>query len=201
MQSDFSTWWSGLDAIAKFFWAISIPSTLILVLQIVLSFMGHDSDGDVDVDVDTDFDADGGGFSIFTVKNVLGFLTIFGWTGIVGHNSELGLWVTLGISFVAGTAMMLIMAGVFYSLTKLSHSGTMDVDQALFENGEVYLPVPRKRGGTGKVHIVVQGTLREMDAVTDDDEDLPQGTAATVTEIINGATLVVTNSNTITQTI
>ena len=41
--------------------------------------------------------------------------------------------------------------------------------------GEVYLPVPPERSGTGKVSITLQDRLVEADAITDETEKLPTG--------------------------
>ena len=49
-------WWNSLELATQIFYCIAIPSTLILLVQTVLTFMGIgdgvDADADVDVDVD-----------------------------------------------------------------------------------------------------------------------------------------------------
>ena len=46
---------------------------------------------------------------------------------------------------------------------------------ALNSIGEVYLTVGANRSRTGKIQIKIQGALRELEALTDYNEDLKQG--------------------------
>jgi hypothetical protein len=64
---------------------------------------------------------------------------------------------------------------------------------ALGKVGEVYLGLQAKRGNIGKVQIKVQGSMRTLDALTDDDEDIPTGKVITVSNIINDNILLVTS--------
>ena len=57
--------------------------------------------------------------------------------------------------------------------------------------GEVYLNIPAERGGMGKVSIKVQGSLRELEAMTDDNEDLMRGSVVQVVDVINEHILLV----------
>jgi hypothetical protein len=68
----------------------------------------------------------------------------------------------------------------------------MVIDRAIGHTGEVYLRVPPSREGHGKVMVEIQGTMREMDAITDDEKELPTGSMAQVLEIINNQILLVT---------
>lgn len=149
-----------------------------------------DIDGDLDADID---DMDGGaGWQFFTYKNVLGFFTLFGWTGLGFLQMGLGLLIAVFFSVIAGLIMMAIMAALFYYISKLHQSGTMIIENAVGHTGEVYLRVPPSREGHGKIQVEVQGTLREMDAITDDEKELPTGSVAQVLEIVNNQILLVT---------
>ena len=65
---------------------------------------------------------------------------------------------------VLGPVVMLLVALLFVSITRLAQSGTMNVKNAVGRTGEVYIPVPAARSGRGKVSITLQGALREIDA-------------------------------------
>ena len=58
-----TAWWTSLDLMMKILWGITIASSLIFVIQSVMTFLGADAGGDFDMD--TDFggagDADLGG--------------------------------------------------------------------------------------------------------------------------------------------
>ncbi len=180
----------------KVYWIIAIPSTLLLLIQVVLTLAGgeaDDFDTDFDGDLDSGGDMDGGiGWQFFTYKNVLGFFTIFSWTGLGVLQIGLGLVFALVISIISGLIMMAIMATLFYYINKLHQSGTMIIEHAVGQTGEVYLRIPPNRQGHGKVQVQVQGTLREMEAITDDERELPTGSIAQVLEIVNNQILLVT---------
>jgi len=189
-MESFSDWWSGLSTILKIFWALALPFTLIFVLQLILSFLGHDHPDDV---VDTDIETDhGAGFQFFTLKNFIGFFTIFGWAGIAMIESGASAGAAITVAFVSGTLMMLVMAGTFYILMKAQYDGTMKIKNAIGHTGEVYLTIQSKRGGTGKVQIMVSGALRTLDALTDDEIDIQTGKIVKVSTIVNDNMLLVT---------
>ena len=198
MLVDISSWWAGLLRPEKVYWIIAIPSTVLLIIQIVMTLAGgeaDDMDADFDGDLDDAGDLDGGaGWQFFTYKNVLGFFTLFGWTGLGFLQMGLGLLIAVFFSVIAGLIMMIIMAALFYYINKLNQSGTMVIENAVGHTGEVYLRVPPNRAGHGKVQVEIQGTLREMDAITDDEKELPTGSVAQVLEIVNNQILLVTRA-------
>lgn len=63
---------------------------------------------------------------------------------------------------------------------------------ALNQVGEVYLTIGANRSRIGKVHINIQGGMRELEALTDETSDLHQGDIITVTEITGTGILIVT---------
>lgn len=195
MFTDFSGWWEGLDTLARIYWIVAFPSTLLFLIQLVITFIGGDSDGHVDVDVDADtdgdFDGDHGGFHIFTFKNLVAFFTLFAWSGLACIEGGYSLGLVLIISIVTGSIMMLIMASLFYYISKFSYSGTMEFKNAIGESGSVYLSIPAKKEGAGKVQVKVQGQLRTLDAMTEDVEIIKTGSLIEVTDIINENILLV----------
>jgi membrane protein implicated in regulation of membrane protease activity len=190
-MSDFSSWWDGLSLILKIYWGLAIPFTLFFILQLNLTFVAGDVADDTP---DAEVDADSGiAFQFFTLKNMVAFFTIFSWTGIACIDSGLSVGVSLLISTLAGLAMMALMATMMYFIMKTNVSGTLKMKNALGQVGEVYLGLQAKRGNIGKVQIKVQGSLRTLDALTDDDEDIPTGKVITVSNIINDNILLVTS--------
>jgi hypothetical protein len=83
------------------------------------------------------------------------------------------------------------MAALFYYLSKLISSGTLKLKNALHNIGEVYMTIGANRSTMGKVQIKVQGGLRELDALTDEEADLKQGDVITVTEVTDNGILIV----------
>ena len=66
---------------------------------------------------------------------------------------------------------------------------------ALNAIGEVYLTVGANRSRTGKIQIKIQGALRELEALTDHNEDLKQGKIIKVIEVTNNGTLIIEPQN------
>ncbi len=186
-----SEWWSGLSIVLKIFWALAIPFTLIFVLQVILSFLGTETIDDVpDVEISSDH---GAGFQFFTIKNLVGFFTIFGWVGIAMVESGASAFVSVTVATISGVLMMGVMAGMFYLLMKAQSDGTMKIEKAIGQTGEVYLTILSRRGGMGKVQVKVMGALRTLDAMTDDEFDIQTGKMVRVANIVNENTILVTS--------
>lgn len=193
-------WWASIDWFERVYWIIAVPFSLIFTIQLILSFVGADGIGDADFDGDLGGDladsgsvddAGGAGFQIFTIRNFVSFLTIFGWSGIAFiHNGASPLITTIG-SFILGLIAMFMVAGLFYFFGRMVESGTMNIKHAVGATGEVYLPIKAQRANMGRVQVNIQGSLREMSALTDEEEDLKTGTVIKVVEIINDNILLV----------
>lgn len=192
-MENLDTWWSGLSPLLKMYWCIAVPFTVFFVLQLVLSlFAGGDSPDDVP---DAEVEADHGiSFQFLTLKNLVGFFTIFAWTGIACLDGGLSNGLSFLISTVSGLLMMTLMASLFYMMGKMNVDGTMKMEKAVGQVGEVYLPIQSKRGNVGKVQVKVMGSLRTLDAMTDDDKDLATGKVITVSKIVNDNILLVTDT-------
>ena len=192
MLLDFNDWWAETETLGRIYWMIALPSSLFFVIILVTTFIAGDVDGEVG-DVDSDIEGDGGiGFQFFTLKNLVGFFTIFAWTGIACIDAGRGPATTVGASALSGLAMMTIMASIFHFMGKLSDDGTLLMQNAVGGIGEVYLTIQSKRNGFGKVQINVQGSIRTLQAMTDDEAELATGTVVRVKEIINDQILLVT---------
>ncbi len=202
-------WWDALDILGKIFALIAIPSTLILIVQTVLLFLGigGEADGDAGADVDTDVDAGGvdfddagdvdgymsaePGLKILSARTIIAFLAVFGWVGIellkLGANSV----VAIAVGFVSGFVIMLIMAILIRELFKLQSNGNVDIKNAIGCSGSAYIPIPAKRNGKGKVTVTFQNTTCELEAVTDEENDIPSYSEVVVIGVSGRDTLIV----------
>lgn len=212
-------WWNSLSLAAQIFYCIALPSTLVLLVQTILMFigLGEDADGDVDVDTDVgadvdadvDVDVDGdipdgdegflatvdaegfAGLRVFTIRGIIAFLVVFGWVGVVMETAGITLWLTLPVATASGFAIMLLLAFIFKALMKLRSDGNTDNRNAIGTAGRVHLTIPPSRTGEGKVHVMLQGSYVERDAVTDEDTPIPTGSEIVVVRVSGGTTLVV----------
>lgn len=183
-------WFAELGTFEKVYWVTALISSLLFIILMVMTLMGGEVDdlGDVDADIDGD---SGIGFQFLSFKNLMGFFTIFGWSGIACIDAGYSTGVTLAVSIGCGLLMMTVMAALFYYLSKLTSNGTLKLKNALHNIGEVYLTIGANRSSMGKVQIKVQGGLRELDALTDENEELKQGDVITVTQVTDNGILIV----------
>ena len=181
----------GMSALEQTYWIIALAGSVVFLFIFITTFIGG---GDADMEADAnDFEADDGGvgFQFFTFKGIVAFFTIFGWTGVTCLDNDLPTSATLIISVLAGAVMMFLTSLLFYWMHKMAESGTLKMKNAVGVICEVYLPIGANREQIGKVQINVQGSLRELEAITDEDEELETGTLVKVTEIISAEILLV----------
>ncbi len=209
-------WWNALDLLQQIFLCAAVPFTLLLLVQTVLTFVGlggHEDgpDGADMSDFDAhDFDAhdvgghdagadmhDGhdagdavGGFRFFTVRGIVAFFCIFGWTGFALSDTALPPAAMLIISFFAGLLAMLLIGLMFYAVRRMQDNGNLRYSNAIGQEAKVYIPIPAQRAGSGKVLVTIQERLVEADAVTDEESRITTGSAVKVIGSI-GNTLIV----------
>lgn len=130
------------------------------------------------------------GLHVFTVRGFVTFFTLTGWSGLLF--CQLGLHPALAV-FLAIQIGVIGMVGVALLLRealRLQSDGTLNLRNAVGMLGSVYLTIPAARSGAGKVSVLVQEQLRELEAVTDGPA-LLTGAEIMVTGITGGDTLVV----------
>ncbi|MBR7164986.1 MAG: hypothetical protein IKD18_01790, partial [Clostridia bacterium] len=130
----FVDWWNSLELALQIFYCIAIPSTLALIIQTVMIFTGGDDGGEEapetelsdDVDLSDPGEADASvdmeGFDslhILTVKGVISFFVVFGWTGVAMLASGQKIPLTLGVSAAGGFLMMIVVAYLMRAVMRL----------------------------------------------------------------------------------
>ncbi len=243
-------WWASLTMMKQFFLMMAVPSTVVLLIQSVLTFIGigdHGADGsgsdaggdgnafdghsglggalhggshdggpdghdigssdghDIGTWGSHDIDSSGGhdgheanihaqhgmdGFRLFTVRGIVAFLAVFGWTGAALTDAVMPVLVFI-FSFFSGLAAMVLIGLAFLAIVRLQAQGNLDYRFSIGLQGEVYLPVPSERTGMGKVNITLQERLIEADAITDDKERLPTGSRIRVVGLSGNNVLLV----------
>lgn len=188
MLFDFLEWLGQLRGFELILWCISLFFSLLFLIQTIVSlFTGGDhSDADADISDGGDF-----GSQFFTIKNMIAFFTMFGWAGLAAYKAGTGNALAIVIGLVAGFSMVLIMYLLMRQTNRLKHDGTFQMNNALHKVGETYLRIPGNRMGIGKIQVQVQGRYMELDAMTDDPEDIPTGRPVKVVNIINNQLLLV----------
>ena len=194
-------WWNSLDPMMKVMWGITMASSLVFIIQSIMTFVGADTG---DTGLDADFDApdgdmhDGsmeGGSNLLTFRNLVNFCLGFGWTAVLLRDQVKSTAVLMLFAVIIGVALVFAVMYLFKWLSSMQQSGNINVyKSAVGCQGKVYIPIPAERGGEGKVQITINDSVREYDALTDGDA-IPTGKDIKVVEVINEHTLVVEEIN------
>ena len=86
---------------------------------------------------------------------------------------------------------MVILAILLRFVMKLRSEGNVDNRNAVGTSGRVYLTIPPSRSGEGKVQIMLQGSLAEINAVTDETDPIKTGSEIVVIGVSGQTSLVV----------
>ncbi|MDD3740936.1 MAG: NfeD family protein [Bacteroidales bacterium] len=190
---DINSWWASMEILEKIFWGFALPFSAIFLIQLMMTLIGAGVDSDVDASGDADLEVDsdtGIGFQFITLKNFMAFFTIFGWTGIACLDAGLSDGLSIFLAIIGGMLMMLIMATLFYLMSKLTESGNAKLENAIGKTASVYLRIPAAKSGVGKIQVNVQG-LKTLDAMTENPEDIKSGSLVKVVAIEAGEILMV----------
>ncbi len=161
-------WFNNLSPAEKTYFIIAVVASAFLVIQIVIMLFSLGG-GDFDVDdvFDGDVDTDGG-LSIFTVKSMTAFFALGGWCGFVSQTfMKDNVWAPILIAVATGAAALFGVAFAMRGIAKLQCSGNVVKGKLVGSSATVYVSIPERRSGRGKITVTAQGRYMEIDAVTD----------------------------------
>ncbi len=131
------------------------------------------------------------GLRIFTVRGIISFFVVFGWVGAAMASAGIHMGITISVAFLCGFAVMVGIAFLLKAIMKLRNDGNKDNRNAVGSSGKVHLTIPPSRSGSGKVHLILQGSYVERDAVTDSEEAIPTGAEIVVIGVSGQTDLIV----------
>ncbi len=185
-----------MDGMLQVYWILAAVSSIIFIIQAIMTFIGFDADSDVDMSTapdqipesgDAAFDA--AGFHLVSVKSVICFILGFGWTGVLCWN-YIPNRVLLGLlAVVVGLIFMSLIAFLLFQMMKLNRDNTFRVEQTIGLPADVYLRIPGNRKQTGKITVSLNGSTHELEALSD--TDIPTGAKVRIKEIVQGETVLV----------
>jgi len=173
------------------FWITALFGTVFFLLKTLLSFTGLVSEEMDQSNVEPDALDHGSdnAFKIVSVHSLTGFLMMFGWVGLacLVQYQFSPLFSVFG-ALIAGLFMMIVTAYIFkFSALLASPGSTFDTEDLVGRSANVYQKIPAD--GSGKIHIAVDGTLREVNAVSDKKETIPSFTEVKVVKALNQSTV------------
>lgn len=182
----------------------AVVGGIMLVIQFILALIGLDHHGMMDgsghMDVHTGdvhgADHHGGDthdsswfFKLVSFRSMVAAITFFGLGGGLGMSAGLPSFFAFSLALAAGVVAMILVAWVMHLFITLHAEGTVRIENALGMPATVYLTIPGKRAGAGKVTVAVQNRSMEYEAFTDEEDAIPTGSDVIVTGIVNASTV------------
>ena len=156
-----------LEPLLKTFWLIAIGSSVVFVIQAVMTFAGMDSSDGVSADFDSNLEHTEAPFQLFTFRNLIHFLLGFSWTGISFYSTIANTTVLMLVSIGVGIAFVAAFFFIIAQIQKLAENNSFRIENTLHQTGTVYLTIPEKKSGKGKIQVSVRGSFHELDAITE----------------------------------
>ena len=166
-MTDFFT---GMSVLQQAFWYSALLSSIIFLLQTILTFVGVES-SDLEADFDGDFHHVDAPFEWFTFRNLINFLLGFGWTG-VAFFVEMNNYLLVALATLVGLIFVAIFFIIIKQFLKLQEDNTFQMEKTIGKTAEVYLKIPAHKSGTGKIQVSINGSFHELNAVTEGEEIL-----------------------------
>ena len=123
-------------------------------------------------------------------KGLTAFFTFFGWAGVLFLNEGKSVVMSSIYATIAGGLALALVGYLMNLFANMSESGTFSLEDTLNQEGQVYLTIPGAIKGKGKVQLKLEGGLKEIDAVTDQ-EEIKTGAKILVTDIVDNQTILV----------
>jgi membrane protein implicated in regulation of membrane protease activity len=113
----------------------------------------------------------------------------FSFAGITFYNTLSNKTLLIAWALVVGLFFVWIFLFIIRQIQKLSEDNTFELTKTLYERAEVYLTIPENKKGKGKIIISIKGSVRELEAMTEN-ESLPSGSLVKVVGIENNILIV-----------
>jgi len=179
-----------LDTLLKAFWFVAIPTSLIFIIQTIMTFFGVDSSDGIEADFDGDLDGADAPFQLFSLRNLINFLLGFSWTGISFYSTILNKPILITLSLAVGILFIYLFFIIIRQVQKLAEDNSFKIANTLNKTAEVYLTIPENKKGKGKIMISVKGAFHELEAMTENDK-IQSGSVVKVVKIENNTILIV----------
>ena len=190
-------WWNELLVLQQIAFILAVSATAIMLIFLILMMFGMDDqtfDGGYQ-DADLSFLSDEplsaiSGLKLLTIRGALVFVSIAGWMIYILAPLMHGALVIL-IGILSGVFASFLQALAFRAAMKLESSGNLDYHRTIGKTATVYIRVPKERHGRGKVTLSLEDRFIEVEAITDEKNDLKTKTMVEIIGLENDTTVVV----------
>ena len=180
-----------LDTLLKAYWYVAIPTSLVFIIQTIMTFLGSDASDGIEADFDGDLSDVDAPFQLFSFRNLVNFLLGFSWTGISFYSIISSKPLLVFLSVVVGVLFVYLFFLVIRQVQKLAEDNSFKITNTLNKTADVYLTIPENKKGKGKIMISVNGAFHELEAMTENEKIL-SGAVVKVVSIENNILIVET---------
>lgn len=160
---------NNLDPLLATFWYVAIPTSLIFLIQTIMTFIGADASEGLEADFDGNLEGVEAPFQLFSLRNLINFLLGFSWTGISFYTVVPNKFFLLGLALLVGFAFVYLFFIIIKQVRKLAEDNSFKIEETVNKTAEVYLSIPGQKSGKGKIMISIKGSFHELDAMTEGD--------------------------------
>ena len=155
--------------------------------------MAGDLDGDLDIQGDIEHASSMLSFKFLSLQGLTAFFMMFGLVGLAIHRA--GVWAvfSIGGGILAGMFTIWVIGIIFTLMSGLQSEGNINLKNAIGKQGTVYLTIPEN--GSGQVQVVVQGSLKVLDAVSENNQKILSKEKIKVIGTIDANTVLVEKTN------
>lgn len=119
-------------------------------------------------------------FAVISLRTLVAAVAFFGLIGLAAQAAGQPVGVQLLLAGLAGLSAMYGVHWLVRTMGSLGEDHTLRVQQAVGQEGTVYVPIPARGQSAGKVQVAVQRRLAEFEAVTQGERPLATGTKVRV---------------------
>lgn len=173
-----------------FFLACAIIGGVVFLLRLALMLIGLGDQGDIsEVDAGNGDHASDEGFRFLSIQGMSSFFLMFGLVGLTVLRNGGAVWMAFAGAFGSGGFTVWLVSLLFKGMKRMQSDGTLRIQNAVGQEGTVYLTIPAE--GSGQVQVSVQGSLRMFEARSIHRVKISTGERIRVVEITAGNILLV----------
>lgn len=128
---------------------------------------------------------------LLSIRTVTAGIAFFGLAGMAGLKGGLGAGVTFAVASVCGLTALILVYSLYKFISSFRYNGAVNSSSLPGSEGNVYVRIPPKRSGSGKVIVNHQGRSMEYDALSDEENELASGLPIVVKKVLSSTQVLV----------
>jgi len=166
-------WFSNLSLIEQVAFVVACIGSAFFLFKIIFLIFGLSDFTDICFGV-------GRGATVFLFQGFISLMAVGGWITFAASRGGFNWWASLLIGLGAGLAGMAVILLLYGLMAKMEHEGTLQMQSGVGKTAEVYLVIPAKSNGNGKITFTLQGRAIEANAVTKGTEAIKTGESVNI---------------------